>query len=347
MKKYLLLLSLCILLGLVGCRSDDFLSDFDLAVIETTSNANESVISYYDSQLNQVGKQQFPYGSMGSPFDIAKVHNRKMYVIPKGLGQTKDLGIVMGLNLKNGETTTYDFNQLSMNSFCVNGEDIYTVNTLNGDSYINAYDVKSKNTTYLKIEQTYVSKLDCYGDTLYAFGCRTNENNVIESFLYVIDLHNFSITKKLDLTAHGNSQYYTLLKENTLYFTNARNHLDEDNQILTAYHLDTEKLEAISLPEANPLQIIDYKDELWISHCNLVQQEGHTLTIYNPKTRQSKVVTFNHLILQIAIKDDRFYASDGTYLYMYQINSDTLKLIKNVKILTQPTYYVSSFFFNN
>ena len=48
-----------------------------------------------------------------------------------------------------------------MNSICVNDKNIYTCNTLNGDSYINKCSKENNQVVSEKIEGVYVSKLLC------------------------------------------------------------------------------------------------------------------------------------------------------------------------------------------
>ena len=329
---------------------ESFNKDFNIAVIETTEQINESYLTFYSKDLKKVGSQKIELGSMGSSFDLPRLYGKNMYVIPKGIGNTKDLSVIMEYNMENGKYKTYDIKQHNMNSFSVDHTSIYTVNTLNYNSIISCYDKSSGKINTISIEKAYIERIDLYDDTLYAFGM-LNDKNGVKAYLYLIDTKSFKITDKIDISESGISQYYSTKIGDNLYFSNQTElsfKAEQPSKTLTKFNFKDKSISNIHLKEEFPFQILNYKNKLIISHYDLVQIKGNKITIYDPKNNEQQVVALENNLAQIYIKDDKLYSMDRDYLYVYSINDSGFKLINKVDIHTKrgsKTFYYSAGFF--
>ena len=328
---------------------ESFNKDFNIAIVETTEQINESYLTFYNEDLKKIGAQKIELGSMGSSFDLPRVYDKNMYVIPKGIGNAKELSVIMEYNMETGNYKTYDIKQHNINSFSVDDTSIYTVNTLNYNSIISCYNKSSGKVKTISIEKVYIERIDLYDDTIYAFGM-LNDNQGIKSYLYLIDTKNFEIADKIDISESGIGQYYSNKIEDNLYFTNQTEmsfRAEKPSKTLSKLNIKDKTISNIQLKEEFPFQILKYKNKLIISHYDLVQIKGNKITIYDPKTNEQKVVTLENELAQIHIKDDKLYSMDRDYLYVYSINDTEFKLINKVDIHTKREsktfYYLSGF----
>lgn len=331
-----------------GKESESFNKDFNIAVIETTEQDNKSNLTFYNKNFENKGTQEINLGSMGSSFDLPRIYNNNMYVVPKGIGNKKDLTVVMEYNMENGKYETYDMKQPGINSFAVNDKSLYSANTLNNKSIISWYDKSSGNVKTISEEDIYIGRIDLYGDTLYAFGTIKN-NDGKKCYLYIIDTKSFKVLDKIDISKSGSNQNYSIKVAGDIYFTSQyeiSGTAVKGSYNLSKFNIKDKTISNIVLKEDYPFQIINYKDKLLISHYNLVQTQGNKITIYDPKTNEQQGVTLENNLSQIFIKDDKLYSRDGEYLYVYSIN--TFKLLNKIDIYTRrgdkKFYFLSAFF---
>jgi len=329
---------------------ESFNKDYNLAVIETTEQVNKSSLTFYNAKLEKVGTQEIKLGSMGTSFNLPRVYNNNMYVIPQGIGNRKELTVVLEYNMETGESKTYDMKQPAMNSFAVNGKSIYSSNTLNNESIISWCDKSSGNVKTIKEKNIYIGRIDLYDDTLYAFVDR-KDDIVSSSYLYLIDTKSFKITDKIDISKSGGGEQYSTKIGDDIYFTNQNeisNTSGQGSYNLTKFNIKNKTITDIKLKENYPFQIIIYKDKLIISHYDLVQIKGNKITIYAPKTGIQQVVTLENELSQIFIKDDKLYSMGREYLNVYSIDNTNFELLSKTDIYTKRKdrrfYYLSGFF---
>lgn len=324
-------------------------NSFNIGVIETTEQDNKSSLTFYNKDLKKTKTQEIKLGSMGSSFDLPRMYDKNMYVVPKGIGNQKNLTVIMEYNIETSKYKTYDIKQPGINSFAVNDKSIYTANTLNNESIISWYDKHSENLKTITQKDIYIDSINLYGDTLYAFAMK-KDNNGTKSYLYLIDTKSFKITNIIDISKSGKGQNYSTKIGNDIYFTN-QNEISDNEQgsyNLSKINIKNKTVSNIRLKEKYPFQIINYKDKLIISHYDLVQMQGNKVTIYDPKTNDQQVVTIENNLCQIFIKDNKLYSRDREYLYVYSIDNATFKLTNKVNIYTKRKnrtfYYLSGFF---
>ena len=325
---------------------EGFNKNFDIGVIETTGQGNISNLTFYNKELKKTGTQEIKLGSMGSPMDIPRIYDKYMYVVPQGIGNQKELTVILEYDMETGKYRTYDMKQHAINSFVVNDKSIYTSNNINNESIISWFDKTSGNVKTLSKKDIYISKLNLYDDTLYAFAIE-KVGNSSKSYLYLIDTKSFMITDTIDIS--GGGQNYSIKIGNDFYFTNQ---VDKDGQasnILTKFNIKDKTQLDIKLKDKFPLQILNYKDKLIISHFDQMQRKGNTITIYDPKTNEQQKVTLESNLEQIFIKDDKLYTMGEDYLCIYSINNSTFKLLNKTDVRTKRGdkdyyYYISGLF---
>jgi hypothetical protein len=320
-------------------------NDFDIAVIESTEQDNISNLTFYNKELEKTRTQEIKLGSMGSPMDIPRIYDKYMYVVPQGIGNQKELTVILEYDMETDKYKTYDMKQHVINSFAVNGKSIYSVNTVNDVSIISWFDKSSGNVKTISKKSIYISNLNLYGDTLYAFAME-KANNVTKSYLYLIDTKSFTITDTIDIS--GGGQNYSTKIGDYFYFTNQVDKHGQASNILTKLNIKDKTILDIKLKDKFPLQILNYNDKLVISHFDRLQRIGNTITIYDPKTNEQQSVTLECSLEQIFIKDDKLYSMGEDYLCIYSINNSNFKLLNKANVNTKKGneyfYYLSGFF---
>ena len=174
MKKKFFTICAIVFLGFTGCTHRESanidLTTSSVGVIETSGNSKKSRIYFYNQNLEKTATLPLEYASLGSIFYNPVIYEDELYLIPQGKTNVKDEKKVLKIELKSGNQKIYEINQLAMNSICVNDKNIYTCNTLNGDSYINKCSKENNQVVSEKIEGVYVSKLLCSKDMLLCSG---------------------------------------------------------------------------------------------------------------------------------------------------------------------------------
>ncbi len=323
-----------------------------LGVIETTGQDNKSFLTFYDKALIKQDTLELPFGSMGSYFDLPKVQDHYLYIVPRGIASIKDLSIVLEVDLSAGKYKTYDMKQPQINSFCVDDDYVYSVNTLNHQSIISQYNKTDEVLNTLEIGKIFIGKIDRYQDKLYAFGFGDDGMGSMQSYLYIIDPIQLTIEMEIDLTEEGQDQLGTISIQNNLYFTNALKYNQNRGEIPSTNlsQLDTKQhsITSISLQSTYPFQILEHQEKLYISHYNLVQGKGNQLSVYDPALKITEIHDFQHHLAQISIHDGHIYITDGEKLYTYIIEADTFRKVKEIDIYTKRHennhYYISGFF---
>lgn len=355
LMKLLILSILCITISLVSCgrrgKETAISEKAYIGVIETTGQKNHSIITFYNRKLMKEMSLELPFGSMGSYFDLPKVRDNKLYVVPKGIASLKDKTVILQVDLDNGAYRTYDLKQPEINSFCMDEHYVYGVNTLNQQSIISRYDLEEDDLDTLVLGKIFVGNIERYGDKLYAYGF--GESLVgMSSYLYIIDPQTLTIEKQIDISRSGQDQLGTELIDNTLFFTNSLKYHKDYGEIPSngLSKLDTiqHQVTDIQLPYEYPFQIIQHEGLLYVSHYNLVQGEGDSLSIYNDATGDITTFSFGHKVAQIAIEEGQLYVLDGEKIHVYDIGDNEIVKKNETEIVSMLDkdvyYYVSGFF---
>lgn len=344
MRKKLLFVILLVTSMTIGCGQSRHvdLKNACIGVIETNGSNKKSRLLIYDDNLTELVGMPMKYASIGSIFYNPCVYGNDLYVIPQGLANRKDEQKVLSVDLSALETKTYDIEQLAMNSICVDDENIYTCNTLNGDSYINKCSKKDQSVKTQVIGQMYVSKIVCEDGNVYAFGT-IKEESAFKSYLYILD-HELHLKEQLDITEYGSSHYKALVQEGSIYFPNTYDSKDEPCNTVCVFSIKDKTFHTIQLEQDYPWDLDIYQNLLIVSHYNLSSQKGGFISICDLDTEEVCDYPLEHTAEQMTVKDDAAYILSEKNLYKYKWSASGIKMENKVEIDTHGSNYCSGVF---
>lgn len=344
-KKYKVFLLVFISLILTSCIKSNY-KNYKYGVVKTTEQKDQSYILFYDDKLHELGKQSIKYGSMGDGFLLPIIYDNYMYIVPKGLGKTKEHTFVMEYNLDNGEVNKYNTGLQNMNGISITEDSVYGVNTMNSYTNIVKCDKETKRIIKTELEGVYIGYLKTYGNIIYAFGEELKSGNR-KICLYLFDSKNLDLLDKIDITSIGFGQESTLIKNNKLYFNTQYEVGGFEDKIankLSEYDIDSGEIKTYELKEDFPFQIMEFGDKLLITHFDPVRVEGNKISIFDLKTGNSEMIELEHDIWQLEKDGNNFVVLGNDCLYIYD---SSFKLINSTEIAVNDGhlyYYLSGFF---
>lgn len=342
-RRVICIIFVCIIvLNSTGCQSNRYQKNFAVAVIETSSDKKDSTLKYYNTELELVYSQNMMYTSLGNIFYPPMEFDERIYLVPQGDSQKKDEKKILEIDLDNNQKNVYDIDALAINSVCANEEYIFACNTLNGISYINACDKKSKEVKTIKFPEIFISKVICK-NKLYAFGIE-KKDDLIYSYLYIMNGKSLEVEKQIDLSSYGGVHYSASFIDDLLYFPNPRDQFDNAGTSISCFDTKTNEIDNIDLGIEYPQDIVPYEDYLIVSHFDLVTGIGDKVTFYNTKTKESSHVTLGYSIYQMILKNDALYILDENSVYKYNIENCKLHLIQKIKVKSGKNTYLSGIF---
>lgn len=329
MKKKFFTICAIVFLGFTGCTHRECanidLTTSSVGVIETSGNSKKSRIYFYNQNLEKTATLPLEYASLGSIFYNPVIYEDELYLIPQGKTNVKDEKKVLKIELKSGNQKIYEINQLAMNSICVNDKNIYTCNTLNGDSYINKCSKENNQVVSEKIEGVYVSKLLCSKDMLFAFAT-TKYGKEMNSYIYIYDAEELSFDEKIDITNYGGTHYKAILFDNNILFSNSVDSGDHPCNTVCIYSINDKTIETISFDQYYPLDLAVWDNILIVSHFDLVKREGGSISIYNLETKELNNIELGHDAEQMTINENVIYILSDKIIYQYELKDMNLYL---------------------
>ena len=322
-------------------------TSYAVSVIETSKQTNRSTITYYDSELQEKGKQSIPYGGLCEGIQPV-IYDNKAYLVVAG-DKMVSSNVVLEIDLISGELKEYSMPEHASSwSFQVDDENMYV--TSNTESRIDSINRTTKEQQTIKFDANkdgYVSDLVLKDGMLYAF-C-DNDDNKISSYLYEIDVDTFSIVDKIDISKYGQGISGSCFYGDNLYLSFS---CLEDNTTLDyicEYSLTTKKIRKIEVEAKNPTQIKEYNGLLYIVNSDEHdEKQSSSISIYNPKTDAIKNVKFKRHITCIDFMKDKMYLYGNNKLAIYSVEDDGLYLEKEEDVYTEKNnncyYWVSGFF---
>lgn len=342
-----IILAICILPGCSKSNLKTSSLSGRYGVIETTSQENKTYLSFYNDDFEKLGEETIKYGSMGDGFSLPIVFNNSMFIVPKGIYNTKELTFIMEYDFHKGKIKKHDTGLQNMNNITIDDDYVYGVNTMNLVSNIVKCNRETKKVSKIEIPEVYISYITIYGNELFAFG-EKDGGDELESYLYILDSNTLDILNKIDITNIGFGQYYTVMKDNKLYFPTSYSMEDEGNQPinkLSEYNRASGEFKTYDLKENFPFQIMEYKDKLLITHFDPVGVEGNKISLFNPDDGSSEIIELKHNVEQLDLDGEEIIILGNGYLYRY--NKDFL-LIDDVKVFndrdTEYNYYTTGIF---
>lgn len=349
LKKIIPFLFTGIILFASACshRQKSF-GNYEFCVIETTEQKSQSILSFYDKNLNRIGQHKIPYADYGSLFTPPVVMNNNVYAIPEGVPYVKELEIVLEYHLNDGTVTEMNLKKPGLFSFAVSSDSIYTTNMLNGTSSISKYNKKTGKVERINTPSTVRNYNFIYscGDGVYVSADQSSQNKT-KSYLIKINPDHLSIEWEKDISNIGSETTFFYSDNKYLYFTVPKDKKYKPESYLARMSFKDQKIKKINLPYVNPEQMKPYKDKLLISH-NDMHGTGNNITVFDPKTLQSELLTLDHNVDQMEVKDDKIYILGEDMMYRYRLEKNKLLLEKKTNVQTKKGgsiyFYISSFF---
>lgn len=330
-----------------------------LAIIQTTQEKNESILNFYDKEFHFVKSEKLPYGTLSDYLTLPAFYQNFIYFIPRGVPLQKELELALVYNPFTNFCEEYDIGMPGLLQISVSDKAIFAVNELNFTSYISKYIKKDKKVSRISSDKISYDTVYYYNGFLYATG-RKHTTDTMSNYIFQIDPNSLKILWKKDITKYGQGGFFFCGIEDKLYFTLPYNSKEQKNNSFMVLSLNdsnskTKSLEEITLLEAFPQQIKKFGDVLLISHCDLIEGKGNSLSIFNPITKKSKLISLSHNILQLEVDEtsNSIYILENEKLYQYTLNQkkDDLILQKKINIKkikdSQTYYYTGGFFLMN
>lgn len=346
MKKtlYTFALSIAVVLALflTGCsfQKDTLPDNYAVGIIRTVGNKNRSDILYFNENLEQTGVTHYKYATMGGVFYKPVVFDGSLYVVPQGMANKKDLGIVFRQDLTTFEQEEFTVDQLAINGISVDQSAVYTVNTLNGNSIISKVNKKDGSIETLTYEGIYIPIVYVYNDVLYAFS-EQHLDTKIESTLYCINPENLSEINKMDISHLGTTIYSVVGIEDMLYFAPKTTDKDELNHIVGTYNISDGKTGSIECG-VSAQHLLQVDDKLYITHGDVVNGEGSTISIYEINTGEIASYDLGMWPGQIAVYNDSLYVMGEDKIAKF--DTQTMAKQAEVNVSLDTGYYLSGIF---
>ncbi len=338
-----------ILIGLflIGCSTNDKLSDYSIAVIETTSNDEKSLITYYDDNLKKINSNFLDYAELGTNFYNPIYHDDQVYLVPRGLQGKHDEKKVISLNLTDGENNEYDVNRNNIICTATNEDYLFAGSNLNAVSYLTRIKYEDKSEKELAFKSEYLSLVAVSDQYVIVFLTSVGYENIY-SKINIYDIDRLELKKSIDITELGINQTKYCLNNNILYFSNAYDKNDKATNVLGVLDLNDLSLSKVVLECNYPddIQCLT-EDKLLISCTNVVLSDGTKLIELDTKTGEQTIYDLGIPILNIkASKNKLFVLSSEYILNVYSIN-DGMKLIKSTEHKLTEGNYCSAIFTND
>lgn len=354
MRKIIILCSIMCFL-LCSCQNkqvkntEGFPSEFEFGVIETTGYKQKSFITYYNENMEEIYQTSYPYGTMNLGFGVPNVYENELYTIPQGLGNEKDLEMIMELDLETGATKKYKFKDRVISDVVATQTDLYVVSNLNGVSYVDHYNKATGEVRTIESEMQNCFYWLCWAnETLYVF--TSNDDDQVGDFVYEIEPKEFKITKTMDITNIGYYHCGFLEYNGKLYFTTDSKKGNNINH-LSSLSFATGEIETLKLPKHSPMEIFEENGLFYIAHCDFFGADrSGSITVFHPETEKMENYKLTHRIARMGIQNGNIYICDTEKVYLYRLENEALKLQKSVDIATQKDnkthFYTSGFFLN-
>lgn len=326
-----------------------FPENYLLAVFDTTSDSNDTILTYYNKDFAPIYKQKLKMGTIDGLTGLPHSFENKIYLAPTGVWKKKDMESIVELDTTSEKSIIYDLKKTGIWNLAVSSQFIFFTadhTEMTGVNLIRL-DKKTKKQESLDFYKEEISRIDVYGQKLYVFANGENESNC-----YVYDINTFTLENTVDFTPYGRNPVDTCFIDQKLYFPLDTDQYDKPVHILVSWNLITNEIEKIDLPLSHPRQIVTYKDYLLISHDKEENSDYGSLSIYNLKNGEISKQKLKNDARQMEVKEDRLYVLEAAFPRMgvYQLNSEKeeVKQIGEYELKSMDgqfkTYYMPGFF---
>lgn len=337
---FLIIVSLFFINGCSNLKNSVNREKVDLGLVITTSQDYKSEILWFDINLDSIQKQKLSYAMLGSPFYSPPVNGDKIYLIPKGLGNRKDTRKVISINKKSQDIEEYPFTNIALNHVASIGNNIYAINTLNGDSCLESYDVVSKKRKSIILEKAYLETIIASSNKLFCFVRKFNNNSskeqesMLNVYTPILDLE-----AEIDITEYGNPTRMYLEDEDNLYVTVNRNaNIKPVGKILKINKSTFEISEFITKKDI-PYNIFKFGDRFILTYYDPVTNEGTEVSVWD-ESGNEQIFDLKTPLTVTGIVNDKFVAANNNSIKIFSIPD--FKLIREHELSIGTSNYVSA-----
>ena len=320
MKRLSALLCLVALMLIGGCTKQPLAKvNYSVAVVQTTGQSRNSLITYYNNQLKPVRKQHLSYPSLGSTWNNEVYADEYVFLIPLGFMKSEKEHKVLGINRRSGSTMVYPIDRTSLQGIAVSPTHLYATSNLNGVNYITQLNRKNGNTREIELPLDYVKLLMYHNGNLFVFS--TQLNNIEHNRLFVYN-EKMELKREIDLAKIPPYIQKASFLNNKLIFTAT----SDPNQPIPAQlgivKLDSWQVSTFPLKEPVANDILTYKNKLIIANTDVVEPRGHSISLVDLDSKEVTVHDLKSGVDRIALSGDTLYALGADELASYDISHD-------------------------
>lgn len=340
-RKKTLLFVLCFvyLFFVAGC-DEAYDADYELGIIQTQEYKEESKICFYDEQLQLKKEIKYPYPNISyDGFFNSLIKNNKLYLQPKGHSDELDYGKIIAMSLQDGEVTEYDFNRTNITAFDCDEQKVYAVSNLNGITYIDCYDIKTKEMQTFETDKILIDNIAVNNGKIYAmamdweteediFGCVSIEaQNWEEHYRIQTDM----------------SPAFLEFFENRVYFV--------DKNLLYEYQTDAGKMVTHELPHTNAYNLSLKNEKLYIGCTDIFEETTSYLEVFDINSGENEtLLTVDGSILQVEVfgeNCDTIYLRGYENIEKYKMYNGGFRKEQELKLPDENDFFVGGFFVNS
>ena len=345
------LLNLLLLLSVLWCYNSackiysysSNTQNVNLGLIITTATKYDSSILWFDSDLKLDHRQSLEYAMLGTPFYTPVENNNKLFVIPQGLIDKKDTRKVISIDKSTLAIEEYPFSNIGLNHMASIGDNVYAVNTLNGDSYLESYNTKTGKSKTVIIEKTYMETIIAAGGKLFCFTSEPDSKNP-ERYSIALNIYSpkLQLEKKIDISDFGNPTRKYCEDQDYLYITVNLDAYDQPAGKILRINKSNYQITEYATDGIYPNDIFIYGDKFIVTYYNPVQRMGSQISIWSP-TEEEKIFDLGTELALTGLTENGFVVANDEAIRLYSLSD--FSLIKETKLNVKSNYYVSNLLF--
>lgn len=335
-KRWIAMSLLCVFPMLaVGCGQNHQQAHPNacIGILYSTDSGNRSVIEWYDSELNTLGTDAYPFSGASVSQTNAHIQGNTVFLAPTGEELKKDYGKIALINPTKGSFEEINTGRVNQYDCSVEGSYLALTSNLNGECYVDLIQIGNKEIRTLHIPNNRVIcthpilingevfALATDGDKYYLCQSHFTDNEV--AFLTELPDERSTYLEK-----HGDD--LTLISQGKL----------------VKYNTVTEELESIQLSHSDALNLNIVGDVAWIAYTDPFDENAHS-SIEARNYQTGEVLCseeFDGAILQLEANDNRLFVRTYEELIAYSFADG--KLTEQHRIRCEKKgYYYGGFFY--
>lgn len=342
---FLIIVSLFFINGCSKLKNSVDRKKIDFGLVITTSQAYKSEILWFDLNFDSIQKQKLPYAMLGTPFYSPVADADKIYMIPEGLGNKKDTRKVISINKQSLDVEEYPFTNIALNHMASIGNNVYAINTLNGDSCLESYDVVSKKRNSVILEKVYLETVIASSGKLFCFVRKLNYSDSEEAKTMLnVYTPSLDLEAEIDLTEYGNPTSMYLEDEDNLYVTVNRNANIKPVGKILKINKSTFEISEFTTKKDIPYNIFKFEDKFILTYYDPVINEGTEVSIWDENGNE-QIFDLGMLLTVAGVMNDKFVAANNKSIKIFSIPD--FNLIKEYELSIGTSNYVSGLLFVN